>query len=185
MRIGIAQLLGVVLMLGLLASSYLFVFKPAGAKDAALQAEMESKKKALADLRQSTAGINDLERKIADLQQAIKFFESKLPQQREIDKVLADVSKRAEEQRLQMQSFKTMKIEKSSGYSELPIQMTMSGEFNSFYAFLLDLETLARLTRLNQMKLEKITDRNGEMTAQLTLSIFFESDASDTVAGAR
>jgi type IV pilus assembly protein PilO len=187
MKFGIAQLLFVSLILGLLASSYLFAFKPATEKRTARQTEIAGKRKALADLRQSTSGINDLERKITELQQAIKFFESKLPQQREIDKVLSDVAKRAEQQHLQMQTFKTMKIEKSSGYSELPIKMSMSGDFNSFYAFLLDLETLTRLTRLNQMKLEKITNREGEMTAQLTLSIFFESgNAPDAgVAGAR
>jgi hypothetical protein len=32
------------------------------------------------------------------------------------------------------------------------------------------------------MKLEKINDRDGEMTAQMTMSIFFEPDAAAAAA---
>jgi Tfp pilus assembly protein PilO len=61
-------------------------------------------------------------------------------------------------------------------YSELPIQMSLSGDFNGFYSFLLQLEKLPRITRVTQMKLEKINDHDGEATANITLSIFFEPD---------
>jgi hypothetical protein len=54
--------------------------------------------------------------------------------------------------------------------------LSLSGDFNGYYAFLLQLEKLPRITRVTQMKLEKINDRDGEMQAQLTLSIFFEPD---------
>ena len=62
------------------------------------------------------------------------------------------------------------------GYSEQPIEMSLSGDFNGFYEFLLQLEKLRRLTRVTQMDLTKITDRDGEMQAQMTLSIFFEPE---------
>ena len=56
------------------------------------------------------------------------------------------------------------------------------GDFNGFYAFLLQLEKLPRITRVSQMKLEKISERDGEMTAQLTLSIFFEPETGGTAS---
>ncbi len=54
--------------------------------------------------------------------------------------------------------------------------MSLSGDFNGFYSFMLQLEKLPRITRVGQMNLAKINDRDGEMQAQLTLSIFFEPD---------
>jgi hypothetical protein len=60
--------------------------------------------------------------------------------------------------------------------------MNLAGDFKGFYAFLLQLEKLPRITRVSQMKLEKIDDREGEMTAQMTLSIFFEPEAASASA---
>jgi type IV pilus assembly protein PilO len=173
MKIG--RLLFVVLMIALLGGGYFFVFKPATAKRLARQADMEAKRKALTDLRSATAGISDLERKIDDLQKAIKFFESKLPQEKEIDTVLREVWQLAERNNLTTKSIKTLHSERLAGYSELPVQVGLSGDFRGYYAFLLELERLPRITRVTQMKLEKISNREGEMTAQLTLSIYFEA----------
>ena len=62
--------------------------------------------------------------------------------------------------------------------------MSLSGDFNGFYAFLLQLENLPRITRITQMKLEKINEHDGDATAQITLSIFFEPQ-TDGVASVR
>ena len=64
MKLGIRELIFVMLMIGLGACSYLFVFKPAAEKRAAQEGEMAGKRKALNDLRQSTADISNLEKKI-------------------------------------------------------------------------------------------------------------------------
>ena len=175
----------VLMMLGLLGSSYFFVFKRAEEKRDARTLEIKGKTKALQDLRQSTAGIPDIERKISELQTAITFFESKLPQEKEIDKIVKDVWQEAERNHLQMRTIKTLKTERLAGYCEQPIQMQLAGDFKGFYAFLLKLEEMARITRLSQMKLEKISNKDGEMHAQMTLSIFFESDGASKVASSQ
>jgi type IV pilus assembly protein PilO len=184
MRVGFLQLVFVMLLLGLAGSSYWFVFKPAADRRATRQVEMENKKKALGNLRQSTQGISDLEKKISDLQEAIKFFESKLPQEREIDTVLKEVWQMAEQNNLQTRTIKTQKSEKNAGFSELPIEMSLAGDFRGFYSFLLQLEKLSRITRIGQMRLEKISERDGDMVAKMTLSVFFESGENRQVAGA-
>ena len=178
MKFGAREILFLCVMLGLLACTYVFVFNKANEKRAALTADIEQKQAALSNLRQATAGIDDLNRKIADLQQAITFFESKLPQEKEVDKILKEVWQMAEANALQTRTIKTLKSERSSSYSEQPIQMSLAGDFNGFYAFLLQLEKLPRITRVTQMSLEKISDPDGEMQAQMTLSIFFEPDTS-------
>ncbi len=57
------------------------------------------------------------------------------------------------------------KSEHGPNYSEQSIQMTLSGNFNGFYSFLLELEKLPRITRITQMKLTKLTEHDGEATA--------------------
>ena len=184
MKFGIREIVFVVVMLGLLLSTNYFVFSKANAKKQDLLTEIRSRQSALSNLQQATAGIDDLNHKIDDLQKAITFFESKLPQEREVDKILKEVWQMAEANSLQTKTIKTLKTDRGPNYSEQPIEMSLAGDFNGFYSFLLQLEKLPRITRVTSMNLEKINDRDGEMQAQMTLSIFFEPDGGSTVAGA-
>ncbi len=184
MKFGIRELILVCAMVGLLVCSYLFVFKKANAKVVTLKSETETKQKALGNLDKATAGIEDLGRKIDELQRAITFFESKLPQEKEIDKILREISQMADANSLQTKTVKMLRTERGPSYSEQPIQVSLTGDFNGYYAFLLQLEKLSRITRVTNMKLEKLDERDGEMQAQMTLSIFFEPDTSARSAAA-
>jgi len=187
MKFGIREIIFVVVMLGLLGSTNYFVFSKANKKKADLLDDIRGKQTALGNLQQATAGIDDLNNKIDELGRAITFFESKLPQEKEVDKILKEVWQMAEANQLQTKTIKTLKSERGPSYSEQPIQMSLGGDFNGFYSFLLQLEKLPRITRVTEMNLQKINDRDGEMQAQMTLSIFFEPDtgSANSVAGAR
>jgi len=182
MKFGIREIIFVLVMLALLGSTNYFVFSKSNKRKADRLADIHTKQSALGNLQQATAGISDLNRKIDELQKAITFFESKLPQEKEVDKILREVWQMAEANSLTTRTIKTMKSERGPNYSEQPIQMSLSGDFNGFYSFLLQLEKLPRITRVTQMKLEKINDHDGEMQAQMTLSIFFEPDTGSSVA---
>jgi type IV pilus assembly protein PilO len=175
MRFGFRELIFIALIIGLATASG-FVLKKSVDKKDRLAKEVESRKKELNDLKQATAGIEDVGRKTAELKQAIQFFESKLPQEKEIDKILKEVWQTAEANALQIRTVKTLRAEKAANYSEQPIEMTLAGDFNGFYSFLLQLEKLPRITRITQMNLSKMSEREGMMQARLTISIFFEPD---------
>lgn len=175
MKFGIRELLFLSVMLGLVGASY-FVFNKSKAKLADFRKDTEAKQKVLNDLRQSTAGIVNWDQKIEELKKAITFFESKLPPEKEVDKILTAVSQMATANALETKSVKPMKSERASSYSEQPIEMSLSGNFNGFYVFLQQLENMPRITRVTNMALNKITDQDGAMQAKLTLSIFFEPD---------
>jgi type IV pilus assembly protein PilO len=178
MRFGIRELIFVALMIGLLVSTWVFVFKKASSRREQKLADISQMDKALGNLHKATAGIEDLNHKISELQKAIDFFASKLPQAKEMDKVLTEVSQMADANSLQSKTVKSLKTERGTNYSEQSIQMNLSGDFNGFYSFLLQLEKLPRITRVTNMNLQKINDRDGEMQAQMTMSIFFEPDAN-------
>ncbi len=175
MKLGIRELIWVTLMLGMLAATYFYVLRPEGQEGIDIQADTARKKKELTDLRLMTSGISDIERKNQELAQAIRFFEQKLPQQKDLDNILKEVWQLAEKNNLQTRTIKTVKGERAAGYCDQPITMGLAGDFKGFYSFLLQLEKLPRLTQLTHMKLDRSPERDGAMQAQLTLSIFFES----------
>jgi type IV pilus assembly protein PilO len=178
MKFGARELVFVVVMLGLLGSSYFLVFNKANEKRQAIEAEIDRKQKALADLDRARVGIDDLKQKIDELQQAITFFEGKLPESREMDKVLEEVTKLATDNGLEQRTFKTGKSQRAANYSEQPIEMTLAGDFEGFYVYLQQLERFERLTRVTKMDLLKMNERDGAMEAKVTLSIFFEPDTA-------
>ncbi len=178
MKFGIREIVFLLVMLALLASSYFLVFTKANAKRLALQADIDKKQSALSDLERSTDGVSDVKTRIDELQKAIAFFESKLPQEREIDKVLKELWQIADANSLQTRTIKTLRSVRTNNFSEQPIEMSLSGDFYGFYIFLQQLERLPRLTRVMEMNLQKISSREGAMEAKLTISIFFEPDTT-------
>ena len=184
MKFGVRELTLLCALMGILALAF-SDFRKRDTERRDLEADTSKIRTELVSLKTATAGIEDLGRKIDDLQKAIDFFESKLPQEKEMDKILTEVSQMADANALQTRTVKTLKSERTSHYSEQPIQMSLSGDFNGFYAFLLQLEKLARITRVTHMNLQKIDEHDGQMQAQMTLSIFFEPETDrSAVAGA-
>jgi type IV pilus assembly protein PilO len=182
MKLGMRELIFGVVMLGLLSSSYFLVFNKANDKRLRLEAEIDRKQKALSDLQRARVGVDDLKMKIDELQQAISFFEAKLPESREMDKILGDVTKLAKGNGLEQRTFKTGKSQRAANYSEQPIEMTLAGDFEGFYVYLQQLERFERLTRVTKMDLTKMNERDGAMEAKVTLSIFFEPDTATASA---
>ena len=184
MKMGSRGILVAVMLIGVLVCAYFFVFAKANQRRAELMTDIKDKQAALENLREATAGIDDLNRKLDDLKKAIAFFESKLPQEKEMDKILKEVWQMAEANQLQCKTIKTLRSEKSANYSEQPIELSLSGNFEGYYSFLLQLEKLQRLTRITQMHLEKMNDTEGAMTAKMTVSIFFEPETGMATASA-
>src|SRR5437763_7923203 len=147
MKFGIREIIFVLVMLALLGSTNYFVFSKSNKRKAERLADIHQRQQALSNLQAATAGIDDLNRKVDELQKAITFFESKLPQEKEVDKILKEVWQMAEANSLQTKSIKTLHSERGPNYSEQPIQMNLAGDFNGFYSFLLQLEKLPRITR--------------------------------------
>jgi type IV pilus assembly protein PilO len=181
MKFGLRELLFLAVMIGTVTASF-FSLKKTVARREAMQAETEGWKRQLAALNQAGGDTVDWNKKIAELKEAVKYLEGKLPAEKEIDVILTQVENMVKANALEKKMVKPLRIDRSASYNELPIEMTLSGDFNGFYAFLQQLEKMPRITRLTNMALTKITDRDGAMQAKITLSIFFEPDGGSKVA---
>ncbi|HEY1686297.1 MAG TPA: type 4a pilus biogenesis protein PilO [Tepidisphaeraceae bacterium] len=173
MKLGLREIILVAILLALLGGSYFLIFQKTNARRQGLLSETRQEQQTLDNVRQATVGIDDLNRKIVQMQKQITFFQSRLPAERDVDKILKEVWQMAGTNNLTTQHVKTLVSLKNDNYSEQPMEMTLSGNFDGFYSFLQQLERLDRITRVTQMKLERIDNGNGQMQADLTLSVFF------------
>ena len=175
MRFGIREAIFLVLLLATPIAAYVFLFGPRNAMISEARAEIRQKQEKLQQLEAATGRFQDLDSEIEKLTEAISLFEKKLPAEREVDVILKQVWELAARHGLTPKSIRTDKPVAAASYSELPIRMVIVGDFDGFYSFLLDLEKLRRVTRMPEMALKKSTrNEEGQMQAQLVLSIFFE-----------
>ena len=191
MKLGAREIIYFALLLGVLGGAWWFGFKPTDARIGELSAETQAKREKVEQVRAVMRQVEDedLTGKLDELQRAIAFFEEKLPSAKDVEAVLHDVTASAEACGLTVEEFEELRARHDTAFSEQPIQLKLTGSFESFYAFLLRLERLPRITRLTEMELRKMATFRGAtadddvMEADLTLSVYFEP-ARQTQEGA-
>lgn len=182
MKLGLREAIFTLLLMAIPLGAWWFVFRPGNARNAQMMAQIQSRQAKLQALNNATGTIGDLKIEIASLDKAVTFFRSKLPNEKEIDKVLQEVWKLAEQNNLTTKSIRTLKgrdetavTDPKGPYAEQPISMQLEGPFNGYYGFLLALETQPRIMRIQEMTLEKLPNgEQGTVKADCTVSIFFE-----------
>ncbi|MHC4349948.1 MAG: type IV pilus inner membrane component PilO [Planctomycetota bacterium] len=190
MRLGVREIIFLVVLLVVPVASYFYVFKPRNAEINQAQDEVEIKQVKLEKLREVTDKIDDIGLAIAQGREAIELVEAKLPSKDQVEVILGDVWQLAAHAQLDVKSVKSEKPVPSAGYMEQPLKVTMEGQFDGFYQFLLGLENLSRISRIHEMKLERVTSRSrrregetppGLMKSEFMLSIYYQPgpEASD------
>ena len=187
MKIGIREIVFVVLLTAIPVAAWAFVFRPNNVCKAEMAAEIASRQAKLQALNKATATIGDLKSEIAALEKAINFFRSKLPSEKEMDKVLREVWLLAEANKLTTKSIRTLKsrnemmlTDPSGPYAEQPISMQLEGPFSGFYGFLLALERQPRIMRIQEMDLEKPPRApQGHVRAECSVVVFFERSGKE------
>ena len=182
MKFGIREIAILLIVTAIPVGAWLLVFRPHSRTNAEMLRQIENRQAKLRALNKATATLGDLKTEIASLEDAIKYFRSKLPGEKEIDKVLQEVWRLAESNQLATKSIRTLKVNEenlladaSGPYSEQPISMQLEGPFAGFYGFLLALERQPRIMRIQQMNLTKPDKADeGYVRAECTVSVFFE-----------
>ena len=117
-----------VLLVGLGIVGYQYMIKPANKNLAEKQANVEAKMEQLIKFEEATAAAEDLNKQLEKLQEAIQFFESKLPPTSKIHEVLEQVTVIAQKQGLKPKTIRTLSNKDNSGYIEQPIKMELVGK---------------------------------------------------------
>ena len=167
-----------ILLIALAVVGYKYMIKPANKNLADAKERVQAKLDKLEEFEKASAAAEGLTKQLEQLQEAITFFESKLPPTSEIHKVLEQVTVIAQKEGLKPKTIRTLQKKDNSGYIEQPLKMGLVGDFNSFYSFLLELEKLPRIMKIRELKLEKDVKEEGQVTADFIVSIFFQNTIS-------
>ncbi len=165
-----------ILLVGVAVTGYQYMVKPANRHLAEHKGLVKMKLAKLGKFEEASTADENLTKQLEQLQEAIKFFESKLPPKSEIHKVLEQVTVIAQKQGLKPKTIRTLNIKDNSGYIEQPLKMELEGNFNSFYSFLLELEKLPRIMKIRELELKKQTKNEGLVVANFIVSIFFQNE---------
>lgn len=162
---------GLAIVAGLAAA---FVVYPLLERTAADQQAIRARRAELVKVQRVVSRISDLKQEIKRLEDALAFFEDRLPEEREIDVILREVWLTADSNSLSPRRIQTDRPENHPRYNTQPITMTLEGGFGRFYEFLLGLERLPRITKVRQMQITKSPTQEGVVEADLLMDIFCE-----------
>lgn len=182
MRSGPREILFIAVLIAIPLVTWWYVIRPRNACAAQIRRAVHVKQAELKALNRTKGAIGDLKKEIADLTKAIAFFESKLPSEKEIDKVLHSLWQLAKSNKLVTKGIRTQDrrnptdAELASQHCDQPIAMQLEGEFMNFYAFLQALENEPRIMRIRDMKVIQSPEApEGYVQAEFTISVFFET----------
>jgi len=183
MQFGWRTFIFVVLLLAMLVVSYPLLFKPLREQRDLAVAQIAEKQRKLHDLDVLKKNTAITRKEVEQWQEAIKTLENRLPAATEMDKVLNDIWEKAKANNLTVKSVRNSKPVEGANYNEQPIRMLIEGPFNpGFYTFLSQVEEMQRLTKISEMKIDTDAKRNKNVTADLTLTIYYEGGQKVAVA---
>lgn len=162
------------------AAAFFALYRPMDKDLKAAKASIELKRTALEALRAQTAQTPNLQKENEAMQAKIAEVEGQLPSSKELDAVLRDVARIATKEGLRVPKFSKNEQQRPAGTAqEQPLDLEIVGDFDSYYSFLLALEKLPRITRLTDMQLQRLEDKDGHMRCTFKLSIYYQTGGSN------
>jgi type IV pilus assembly protein PilO len=184
MQMGLKEAAAFFIVLGMMGASYFVGFKPMKEQRDQLQADIQTKKAALENLRVSLTVVANMQKKIDDISKSIRFFDSRLPRDKEIQPIIEGVWKTAEKHSLSADRVRMLKVENGPNFLEQPIELELVGDFNGFYQFISELERMSRIIRLGKLDLKHLEKDPSKVQVKMTMSIYYTPD-SQNVADVR
>lgn len=182
---GIVRQLGfIIVMVAVPLVCWYFVFQPQNALIDSVQEDIQIRQEKLDEVEAMAADLEDLESIVQNGLHAIELIESKLPRQQDVESILEQVWQNARTNGLVVKSVRSKKPVTAMVYMEQPLDVELEGPFEGFYAFMLSVEKLPRITRIFDLELAKITHLSGPLKNELplgsvradfTLSIYFST----------
>ena len=178
MNSNVRKIVFFIMTVGMASASYVYMIKPAN-RDLAIQKQKLSQKQSkLREFERAPAVLEDINMQLTRLEKSISILEGKLPPKSEIHTVLEDLTLVAQKNGLTPKTIRTLIQKSNNGYIEQPIKVELTGDFNSYYSFLLSLEKLDRITKIREMIIKNDPKEDGVMKASFVISVFFQSGSA-------
>jgi Tfp pilus assembly protein PilO len=184
MQFGPRTFIFFVLLLAMPVAAYFMLFKPFNQHVLDVKNQTAEKEQTLQDLASKVARTKDMGAEIEKLHEVVALLEHKLPPAKETENVYNDVWNMAVKNHLDIKSVRTLPVVEKSSYSSQSIRMVITGPMkDGFYKFLSDVERqLKRLTRITEMSITADEKTPGNVTVDMTLTVYFETGEKGAVS---
>jgi type IV pilus assembly protein PilO len=174
-----AVLLAAVAATGLL--DWRWLGGPRWAAVAERRTRLADRRVALETARREAASLARTKRAVHDAARALRRAEARLPEERELAALLADVAASARGAGLELVLLRPRPERVADDHAEVPLEMQVRGTFHETVAFLTRVEGLSRLVRVSGVRLER-PEQAGE---RVMLRVTCDAATFRFLAGAR
>ncbi|QDU33974.1 Pilus assembly protein, PilO [Poriferisphaera corsica] len=158
--------------------SYVFLFQPRAYEIQKIEDNIAGMNEQLQIFEASKKDIAELSDEIAKVEESLTRLKAKLPDQKNVENVLRNVWNIATKHNLETRNFRTDKIQNIDNYMRVPIEMTITGDFDGYYEFLQQLESLPRIIKIPTMTIESLNNHDGTIQANIYLNVYCSNDIS-------
>lgn len=167
-------------VLAIPVASYFLVFEPQNERIEKAKVEVEHRMARLEQLRAESQRTDDLKAANDAIASRIGSIEDRLPSDKEVDDIIRQVSNLCVSAGLAQPALDSEKPVPAATYLEQPLTLKTQGDFRGFYAFMILLEQLPRVTRISDLEIKaprRARDvEPGDVEIEFTLSIYFQKE---------
>lgn len=167
-----------IIAVGIVAGWWFYLLKPAWDELDRLQGELTRVEQDLLQKRRISTELPKLEAALADLRRELDAALAKLPEEKEIPRLLTQISRLGQESGLAFTLFKPGNPAKRDFYAEIPIQIKVDGTYHALGRFFDRLSRMDRIVNVTELKVAQTTAKadaksvRGTITAEFTAITF-------------
>ncbi|MAH66016.1 MAG: hypothetical protein CMJ27_06455 [Phycisphaerae bacterium] len=187
MKLGIREMIFLLVLAAIPVAAWFFVFEPRNQDIEQSRREIAQMESTLVRLDQLTLEVGDVRNAIDEAELRLADFRQNIPDANEVDDMLAEIHRIGERNALGISSIRALNRTETQGYAEIPLSLEIDGSFRGLYRFLIDLERLPRITRVRDLKLQRnlvesrgrVDDEDtppGQIDASMTVVIYCEGE---------
>lgn len=174
------KIVSIILICALIwGGGYYFLLKDKKVELASLEQKEVELKKTFEKKQAKAVNLEAYKEQLAEMKVMFASMLEQLPRKSEVPELLVDVTRTGLLNGLEFELFQPQGERPVEFYAELPIQMTVTGNFHQFGQFVSGLAALPRIVTVHDLKLGSLTNDTGKMTMNLTAKTYRYFDDSD------
>ena len=159
---GLVRFAGIaVVLLGIAGGYYGFWYSDARAEVDAMNERGRELQRQLANVRVVTKSLVEVQREVAALESAFQSALSQLPNRKQFEDLLQDITTAGKKVGVQIKSIERLSEVQKDFYAEVPFQLELEGSYHGLAMFFERLARLPRIVNMGTLKIETV-DESGE-----------------------
>ena len=147
---------------------FFMIYKPKNDEIANYQNDLNEIKRDKEEKEKIVADLDQFNREVTELEQRLNEALSQLPNEKEIDKILTQLSRLIEDSGLRLRNFTVMPELPKQLYSAVPISLELTGNYHNVALFFDKASKLKRIINFSNLRIGNTKNIAGETLVDVT-----------------